>query len=193
MRFVVAALCGVVLAFGPAARAQSPSANDIIKSLKPGAGDLQQSTRGIRPARTMGAPTPAPIVTEPDGGAPAAAPAAGELSVKLSVAFRTGSADLTPGATHTLSELGKALTSADLNNFRFRIEGHTDTVGKKDENQALSQKRAETVAAYLENQFSIPATRLQAVGVGADQLIVQTPDQTPEARNRVVKVINLGS
>ena len=107
MRFVVAALCGVVLAFGPAARAQSPSANDIIKSLKPGAGDLQQSTRGIRPARTMGAPTPAPIVTEPDGGAPAAAPAAGELSVKLSVAFRTGSADLTPGATHTLSELDR--------------------------------------------------------------------------------------
>jgi outer membrane protein OmpA-like peptidoglycan-associated protein len=193
MRFVLASVIGLLMAFGPSVRAQSPTADSIINSLKPRAGDLQQSTRGIRPARAIA--TPETTTAPPSERAPALAPAPGpdELSVKLSVAFRTGSADLTSGATRTLSELGKALTSKDLSNFRFRIEGHTDTVGKKEENQALSQKRAETVAAYLVKQFGISADRLQAVGVGSEELIVQTPDQTPEARNRVVKVINLGA
>ncbi len=45
-------------------------------------------------------------------------------SVSLSVEFASGSADLTPQARQTLDQLGKALSSSDLAQYRFRIEGH---------------------------------------------------------------------
>ena len=107
--------------------------------------------------------------------------------------FVSGSAELTPSARHALDTLGHALTSPTLASFRFRIEGHTDTVGTEATNQALSEQRAQTAAAYLEEHYKIDQSRLDAVGRGQTDLAVDTPPQTPEARNRRVKVVNLGS
>jgi OmpA-OmpF porin, OOP family len=181
MRPVVLAAAGL-LAAGAAFAQPAPTAADIVNSLKPNANQLTNTTRGIRPA-TPGA------AAAPEG----AAAAAEAPSVNLIVNFTTGSAGLTGSAERTLDALGHALTSSELSGFRFRVEGHTDTVGKPDENRALSQARAEAVAAYLVKKFNIDPAKLEAVGVGQDQLLVQTPDQTPEAKNRVVKVVNLGS
>jgi len=155
----------------------APSAADIVNSLKPSPGQLNSPSRGIRPAM------PAQGTT-----AKAAAP-----SVNLTVNFLTGSASLTATAEHTLDALGQALTSSDLTGFRFRVEGHTDTVGTPDANRELSQKRAEAVAAYLEKKFGVQSAKLDAVGLGQEDLLVSTPDQTPEPRNRRVKIVNLGS
>ncbi len=178
MRIIALAACGLLLMAGQAAVAQpTPSAEDIINSLKPSAGQLTDTTRGIRPA------TPAP--------APAAA--ASSPSVNLTVNFATGSASLSASAEHSLDALGHALTSSDLSGFRFRVEGHTDTVGQADANRALSQKRAEAVAAYREKKFGVEAAKLEAVGVGQDDLLVPTPEQTPEPQNRRVKIVNLGA
>ena len=123
--------------------------------------------------------------------APAAAAAA--PAVSLTVEFATNSARLTPAARGTLDKLGAALSSAQLAQYRFRIEGHTDTVGSPGYNLALSQRRADAVAAYLEAHFGISASRLVAVGMGEKGLLVPTPPQTPEARNRRVQVVNIGS
>jgi len=162
-----------------AARAQAaPSVDSLIHDLKPTATEVTGPTRGIRPAAPL-AETAKPHA--------AAAP-----SVKLMVDFRTGSADLTPAAEHTLDELGHALTSETLAKYKFRIEGHTDTVGTPELNKTLSSKRAEAVTAYLEKNFQIDAARLDPQGLGSDDLPVPTPDQTPEPRNRVVKVVNIG-
>jgi len=49
------------------------------------------------------------------------------------------------------------------------------------------------VASYLETKFGIAANRLQAVGVGEADLLVPTPDQTPELRNRRVHIVNRGA
>ncbi len=114
-------------------------------------------------------------------------------SVSLSVEFASGSADLTPQARQTLDQLGKALSSSDLAQYRFRIEGHTDTVGSADYNKALSQQRADAVAAYLESKFGVNQDRLQAVGMGEEGLVVQTPPNTPNDKNRRVAVVNLGA
>jgi outer membrane protein OmpA-like peptidoglycan-associated protein len=165
----------------------NPNANDILKGLKPG------PTRGIRPVQPGGqalapAPTPAPSA----GTAPTAA-ATEAPSVSLNVEFATGSAELTPQAMRTLNELGKALTSAELAGDKFRIEGHTDTVGSRALNQSLSEKRADAVVNYLIAKFSIDRARLEAVGMGEEGLAVATPPQTPEPRNRRVQVINLGA
>jgi outer membrane protein OmpA-like peptidoglycan-associated protein len=109
------------------------------------------------------------------------------------VPFENGSAELTPAATASLDELGKALSSTSLSSYKFRIEGHTDTVGSKGYNQSLSERRAAAVSAYLEQKYGLSQNRLVTVGLGSDHLLVPTPDQTPEPRNRRVTVINLGA
>jgi outer membrane protein OmpA-like peptidoglycan-associated protein len=113
--------------------------------------------------------------------------------VNLTVNFATGSADLTPDAIRTLDELGSALSSKDLAGYRFRIEGHTDTVGSPEYNRALSERRAEAVVDYIAKKFGVEPTRLQAVGMGEQGLMVPTPQQTAEPRNRRVQVVNLGA
>ena len=69
--------------------------------------------------------------------------------------FENGSAELTPAAIAALDELGKALSSSTLSGFKFRIEGHTDTVGSKPYNVSLSERRAAAVSAYLEQKFGV--------------------------------------
>jgi outer membrane protein OmpA-like peptidoglycan-associated protein len=199
------AAAAAALAFAPAAFAQSnPSADQIINSLRPTSG-LTGTTRGIRPVGNAPAPSAAPApATSP--AAPAATPApaapmqasaspavpAQAPSVNLTVQFASGSAELTPQARQTLDELGKALSSPQLAAYRFRIEGHTDTVGTPAENQALSDHRAAAVVAYLEQKFGVKASRLEPVGMGERGLLVPTPPQTPEPRNRRVTVVNIG-
>lgn len=195
--------------FAPPAMAQramdeSPELRRMIQQLKP-------STRGIRlPAET--APVPAPVATpiaattplatrpatapRPVGPAAAAAPApevpsAGQTS--LLVRFASGSAELTPEAERGLTILGRALASSELAAYRFRIEGHTDTVGDAALNQALSERRAAAVRGFLTSRFGVDAARLEAVGLGESQPDVATPDETAEPRNRRVRVVNLGA
>jgi outer membrane protein OmpA-like peptidoglycan-associated protein len=170
----------------------------LIDQLSPGS-----ATRGIRvpaepaPARPaagpsqdrVAAPTARPVApSRPTTTAPPGVPAA-----SLTVLFATGSATLTPQAERELATLGRALTSQQLVTYRFRIEGHTDTVGSRESNQALSERRAAAVREFLIQRFGVPAERLEAIGVGEDQLLVGTPDETPERRNRRVQVVNLGT
>jgi OOP family OmpA-OmpF porin len=201
----IAALPFAVLALinaGGVARADQ-SADAIIAALKPGGNLAAGSTRGIRLGGS-GAPQPQPVArpvsaspaashpTATHAAPEAAAPAAGP-SVNLTVNFPTGSADLTPSARASLDGLGKALASNELASFRFRIEGHTDNVGSREENLTLSQRRAEAVVSYLTSQYNVAPTRLEAVGMGQERPLIDTPPQTPEARNRRVQVINLGT
>ncbi len=68
----------------------------------------------------------------------------------------------------------------------FLIEGHTDAVGSDLANLALSDKRAEAVAAALTNVFGIPPENLATQGYGEQFLKVKV--QTPERQNRRVAI-----
>lgn len=133
------------------------------------------------------APRPRPA-SPPSTTAPPGVPA---LSVIIT--FASGSAVLTPAAMEQLNPLGQALVSQELAAFRFRIEGHTDTVGPAEENRLLSERRANAVRDYLIQRFSIGAERLVTEGLGESRLLVPTGDETPQQRNRRVQVLNLGS
>jgi outer membrane protein OmpA-like peptidoglycan-associated protein len=174
----------------PVAAQSNPSADEIIRSLKPSGNPMHGGTRGIRLAAPSSDAT-APAATAPAGRQQASQ--AADPAVNLTVNFATGSADLTVDATRTLDELGRALSSQDLASYRFRIEGHTDTVGSREYNKALSERRATAVVDYVVRKYDVDPARLQAVGLGEDGLLVQTPSQTPEPRNRRVQVINLGA
>jgi outer membrane protein OmpA-like peptidoglycan-associated protein len=211
--FGSAALVGMLALAVPAFAQSNPSSDQIINALKPTTSMLHSSvTRGIRPIApsagsdvvTASTASPAPAAAAPKAAKPTAtrvaakttepAPEPAEApSVNLYVPFENGSAELTPQAIAALDELGKALSSAALSGYKFKIEGHTDTVGTKPYNLSLSDRRAAAVSAYLEQKFGVSHDRLETVGVGEAHLLVPTPDQTPEPRNRRVTVINLGA
>jgi outer membrane protein OmpA-like peptidoglycan-associated protein len=67
------------------------------------------------------------------------------------------------------------------------VVGHTDTVGKKEYNYALSMKRARAVASILLGKGVDPSI-LQITSHGKDNPLVPTGDQVPEPRNRRVEI-----
>ncbi len=112
-----------------------------------------------------------------------------KTSASLLITFVTNSAELTERARASLDIVGRALQSDRLAAFRFAIEGHADPRGNHDDNLRLSQQRAESVVAYLEQQHRIARERLQPLGKGDSELMnTQRPD-APE--NRRVTIVTL--
>lgn len=195
---------------GPVAAQSDPAAQALIDRLRPSA---NAGTRGLRipsgdvaPAPVWQAPSPrataapgrdpaprteASATTRPPVPAPRDT-TANAPSVSITITFPTGSATLTPEAERALAPLGRALTANELTPFRFRVEGHTDSVGDAAQNQNLSERRAAAVRHYLIATFGVEDARLVAVGFGSSQLLVQTPPQTSEVRNRRVQIVNIG-
>lgn len=102
------------------------------------------------------------------------------------VLFATGKSEVKVGARSNLNKL-----VAFLNSYPERtvqIEGHTDSVGSEESNQALSQRRAESVRAYLVQQ-GIAANRLTAVGLGENQPVASNDTQSGRQQNRRVVAI----
>ena len=126
----------------------------------------------------------------PSAPAPPAQPVAGGAS-DLTVQFVSGSAELTPEGVSQVRELMTAMNSPSLSNYHFRIEGYTDTVGSVAYNLRLSTLRAASVVSFLVNQGKIQPDRLESHGYGKSNLAVQTPDNTPDPRNRRVHIVTV--
>ena len=66
--------------------------------------------------------------------------------------------------------------------------GHTDTVGSKQANQALSLDRANSIKNLLES-MGHAQLNIDTIGRGELELIVPTPDETAEPQNRRVELV----
>jgi len=93
----------------------------------------------------------------------------------------------------TLTPESRAILKKVLATIRARapvdvsVVGHTDTVGKKAYNYALSLKRAKAVASIL-LKAGIDPSVLDITSHGKDNPLVPTGDQVPEPRNRRVEI-----
>lgn len=72
--------------------------------------------------------------------------------------------------------------------WKLTVEGHTDATGGAAHNQQLSQKRAESVKAYLVTA-GIDAARLQPVGLGATKPVASNDNEIGRAQNRRVELV----
>ncbi len=106
------------------------------------------------------------------------------------VLFETGQADLREGAQDNLREVVELLQSEP--DKKIRIEGHTDTVGSAESNQALSEQRANAVREALES-LGIAAERVSSIGLGEDFPIESNETEAGRSQNRRVDVILLDS
>ena len=105
------------------------------------------------------------------------------------VQFATGTADLNSGARESLARFSGVIASYP--GLRFRIEGHTDTVGSYAANSELSSRRAIAVRDYLIAQ-GVAATRIEVEGLGPSRPIADNETTEGRARNRRVEIILSG-
>ncbi len=92
----------------------------------------------------------------------------------MMINFALDSAQLDQTARSELDEFARALEDKRLSTFSFVVEGHTDATGSDSYNLNLSQRRAQSVAAFLTANGIEPA-RLRAVGLGKSHPRVADP------------------
>ncbi len=101
--------------------------------------------------------------------------------VLKNVFFATGSAELLGLSTEELDRLVALLAGKPA--VSVEIAGHTDDVGSEEDNQALSERRAASVKAYLVQQ-GIEADRISAVGYGESKPVATNDTKEGRATNR---------
>jgi|HubBroStandDraft_1064217.scaffolds.fasta_scaffold11221_4 outer membrane protein OmpA-like peptidoglycan-associated protein len=108
------------------------------------------------------------------------------------VEFGTGKSDLGRQAEADLRVIREWVLTQPKS-IVLRIEGHADTVGPDDLNNALSADRAVAVARFLMRNAGIDFAQMQLYAMGKDRryLVVPTPDETPEPRNRSVTIVHV--
>jgi outer membrane protein OmpA-like peptidoglycan-associated protein len=102
------------------------------------------------------------------------------------VLFTTGQANLKSGSTSNLNKLVKFL--GDHADRTVVIEGYTDNVGSDASNQRLSERRADSVKAFLLAQ-GVSSTRLTAVGRGESDAVADNDSAEGRQQNRRVEIV----
>jgi outer membrane protein OmpA-like peptidoglycan-associated protein len=104
------------------------------------------------------------------------------------ITFESGSWEVTPDQAERLAPIADGIRRAIEQNPNevFLVEGHTDATGSDEDNLSLSDRRAESVALVLTEQFGIPPENLTTQGYGEQYLKV--PSDGPERLNRRVTV-----
>ncbi len=105
-----------------------------------------------------------------------------------SINFESGSWEIPPDQAAKLQVIADGLNRAVQRNPRevFLIEGHTDATGNDTDNLSLSDRRAESAATLLTQQFGVPAENLTSQGYGSQYPKEQTSG--PSRINRRVTV-----
>lgn len=99
--------------------------------------------------------------------------------------FAFGSSDLTKTGKETIKEYSNELNRIGYE--QIMVEGHTDSIGKDDYNQKLSEARAETVKKELEKN-GIDGTKIKFVGYGKTRPIADNKTKEGRSQNRRVEI-----
>ncbi|MEZ4443183.1 MAG: OmpA family protein [Polyangiaceae bacterium] len=126
-------------------------------------------------------PPPAP----PPAPAPPPPPKIEAITVSERIQFETDSDVLKEQSKVVLGEVVKVLKD-NPHITLVEIGGHTDDVGGKDDNLLLSQRRAESVKAYLITQ-GIAENRMRAMGYGTRVPVAPNDTEAGRMQNRRVE------
>jgi len=101
------------------------------------------------------------------------------------ITFDTNSADLSANFYPILDQVSATLV--EYGDTVIEVAGHTDSVGGAAYNQALSERRARSVAAYLTSR-GVKPERLMIVGDGENHPVASNATAEGRQRNRRVEL-----
>jgi outer membrane protein OmpA-like peptidoglycan-associated protein len=108
-----------------------------------------------------------------------------KITFNSGILFDIDSDKLKPQAKKNVEELAKTLNK--YNETQVLIEGHTDSTGSADHNQALSDRRAGSVSDYLKNLQVMPE-RLSTMGYGPREPVAANATVNGREKNRRVEI-----
>jgi outer membrane protein OmpA-like peptidoglycan-associated protein len=107
------------------------------------------------------------------------------LNMPGNVTFATDSSDLNPAFFDVLNSVGKVIREFDQT--VVEVAGHTDSSGSEAHNQALSERRSDTVSQYLQSR-KISSQRLITIGLGESMPLADNSQDMGRQANRRVEI-----
>ena len=107
------------------------------------------------------------------------------LNMPGNVTFATDSSDLSPAFFDVLNSVGKVLN--EFNKTVVEVAGHTDSTGSDQYNQALSERRAASVASYLRGR-GVMGERIIMIGMGESRPVADNGTVEGRQANRRVEI-----
>ncbi len=108
-----------------------------------------------------------------------------QITFDSAILFAFNSSDLSDQARQNLVNLANSLK--EYPNTEILIAGHTDSVGSETYNQELSERRANSAAAYLLDA-GVGADRMSIIGHGETQPVASNDTDLGRQQNRRVEV-----
>lgn len=105
------------------------------------------------------------------------------------ILFATNSSTLSAASKSALRALAKSLEANP--DTDIKIVGHTDSTGKVDYNQILSEKRAKSVFDYLMEDQGVSSKRMTYEGKGIHEPVADNHTEAGRALNRRVEILIL--
>ena len=138
-------------------------------------------------ARCAGAGGPSFVTTEAQikedfGAALAIRP---KTPVTFILYFLSGGTKLTPESERDLARVITEVESREVPDIS--VVGHTDTAGDSDQNEKLGLERASWVSRLLQSP-KLTKNNVSIESHGEKNLLIATPDNTAEPRNRRVEI-----
>ena len=113
--------------------------------------------------------------------------------LRTDLLFDFGSAELRSNARVSLMKLGVLILTNDK--AKFRLVGHTDTIGDEAANQKLSEARAQAVKNWLVNSLRLDGSRIIVEGRGEREPLPEVSrvgDAVTQQLNRRVEIHKTG-
>ncbi len=107
------------------------------------------------------------------------------LNMPSNITFATDQDQVVPQFYPTLNSVAIVLRKFDKT--LIDVNGHTDSTGSVAHNEALSERRAMSVASYLNSQ-GVDPRRVSALGFGPSQPIASNATAEGRAQNRRVEI-----
>ena len=107
-------------------------------------------------------------------------------TVTYAITFDENKAELRPESMPEIEHIARLMKNNP--HISFEVQGHTDSKGSDQQNQILSQRRAEAIVSTLV-RLGVPPARLTAVGMGSRKPIADNATEEGRALNRRVELI----
>src|SRR5208337_4504115 len=148
---------------------------------------IEMAKNATAQAKALCPATPAPMLVPKVESKPEPKPAKVIDKMTLRVLFAFNKSVVTE---RDKAELNKAIVFIKkYPGTKIKLEGHTDSIGTKQYNQALSERRALAVKEYLVKEGGIDKARITTVGYGESEPIASNKTKEGRAENRRVEVL----
>lgn len=160
--------------------------DDIVEALRREARPFEIDTKEVHEQALERMKKPG----KPQDRAPLVEGLDGLPQLTLDLHFNSDAAVVRPESYQMLARLADALHHPYLLDRKILVVAHTESVGRRQNNLDLSQKRAAALREILVTTFRVSPQRVAALGLGEEQLLDRAKSSAPA--NRRVQIIVTG-